>query len=258
MSVNSNKYYFEVRDLRKVVPIDIPELKGASRGSKSFGERVLFEKVSFELDRGEVLAIEGKSGCGKTSLLRIISGLDRSDGGDVYLMAKTPKDFGLPEWRTRVAYVGQARVNFEGSPRDLLQTFSNLAAQAKLKKSRAKEEKEGQVSYEITLEDLVSDWKLSPEMLDNEWSRLSGGEYQRMALAVAIALKPDVLLLDEPTSALDKETTDAVEKTLCSLPIPKLWITHDSTQAQRVGHYHLKFPGPVLSKITRDKIQESS
>jgi len=133
--------YFEVRGLKKIVPVDvkIPELKGAKGGK--FDPRVLFENVSFQLDRGEVLAIEGKSGCGKTSLLRIVAALDNPDNGAVFLMGRTPREYGLPDWRTRVAYVGQARVNFEGSPKELLKTFSNLGAQAKLRKSRSKEEK---------------------------------------------------------------------------------------------------------------------
>jgi len=104
----------------------------------------------------------------------------------------------------------------------------------------------------------VSDWKLSPDMLDSEWARLSGGEYQRMSLAVAITLKPDLLLLDEPTSALDKESGAIVERTLVTLPIPKLWITHDPEQAQRIGHYHLKFPGPILTNLKKEKLKESS
>jgi ABC-type iron transport system FetAB ATPase subunit len=247
----------------------IPELKGAKgegkksdiskpQGSSKFGDRVLFDNVSFNLDRGEVLAIEGKSGCGKTSLLRIVAGLDNADSGDVYLLGKAPRTYGLPTWRTRVAYVSQARVNFEGSPRDLLKTFSQLGAQQKLKKARSKEEKEGKVGYDVDFDEVASALKLPSDKLDSEWSKLSGGEYQRMALAIAIALKPDVLLLDEPTSALDKESCAAAEKLLCSLPIPKLWITHDEEQAKRVGTLHLKFPGPKLSTIKREQPIEGS
>jgi len=213
----------------------------------------LFENVSFKLKEREILVIEGQSGCGKTSLLRLIAGLDHCDDGDVYLWGRTPREYSLPDWRVRVAYLGAARVNFEGSPRDLFKIFSKLSAQTKWKKSRGKEEKERKMSYDVTLEELISEFRLAPEILDAEWHRLSSGEYQRVALALTVALKPDVLLLDEPTAQLDDASTDIVEKTLTSLPIPILWITHNQGQAQRVGTYQLKFPGPVLSTVQKSK-----
>jgi len=249
------------------VPVDvkIPELGG--KGGESKGEkkqslmsakdrdRLLFDNVSLQLDRGEILVIEGTSGCGKTTLLRIIAGLENPDQGEVFLLGKNPRQYGMADWRTRVAYVCQKLVGFDGTPRDLYKVFQHLSAQQKLRKSRAKEEKEGKVSLDVNLEDLLQDWGANPNLLDREWSRLSSGEHQRISLALAIALKPDVLLLDEPTGNLDEATSKTVEKTLTTLPIPIVWVTHDSKQAQRVGHYHLRFPGPVLTKIRRDQDQ---
>lgn len=77
------------------------------------------------------------------------------------------------------------------------------------------------------------DWNLSESHFTEKWSNLSGGEMQRCALAVALALNPDILLLDEPTSALDPESTLLVEKTLKTKTC--VWITHSHEQEARVA-----------------------
>ena len=82
---------------------------------------------------------------------------------------------------------------------------------------------------------------LDPDVLDRPWAELSGGERQRAALVVATNLcpQPSVLLLDEPTSALDATTTAAVEQYLLQTGMAIIWVTHDESQAQRVGHRQL-------------------
>ena len=81
---------------------------------------------------------------------------------------------------------------------------------------------------------LLTQWNLSPDILNRQWSTLSGGEAQRVSLAIAIALRPTVLLLDESTSNLDDEATALVETTLKGLDIPIIMVSHDKRQIQRL------------------------
>jgi len=248
---------FVVRGVKRVVEETGDAKKEPAKYPTEPIQRILFEDLSFELKKGETLVIEGASGCGKTSLLRMLAALDRMDDGEVTLEGKTPKDYGFPEWRTHVSLVAQLATGFDGTPSDLYSVFCGLKAQQKLKKLREKQDEvkeskdEDTVYRQYDLATLCHIWRLQSGSLDKDWSSLSGGEKQRISLAIAISLRPDVLLLDEPTSALDQETTLLVEKTLMSLPMTKLWITHAPEQAQRVGDYHLKFPGPVLTKLKK-------
>jgi len=243
-----------VRGLKRVVE----EAGDAKKEFKFPTKRILFDDLNFELKRGETLVIEGSSGCGKTSLLRILGVLDNLTDGEITLDGKTPKQYGYTVWRTHVSLVSQLTSWFTGTPSDLYTTYCGLKAQQKLKKLREKQDKEiperkdEEVDYsQYNLETICHIWRLQSGSLDKEWVSLSGGEKQRITLAIAIALRPDVLLLDEPTSALDPETTLLVEKTLMNLPITKVWITHSPEQAQRVGDYHLKFPGCALTKMKK-------
>jgi len=232
----------EARDLMRIID------------EKSTHKRTLFEKLSFRVEPGETLCLVGESGCGKTSLLRILCALDATQSGSIMLNGKDPKGYGLPDWRARVSYVPQKTSALEGTPRDFFTVMLTLAAQQKLQKLRDKADAEGKsggMTPEEDLERTCIDWKLGTGVLDQEWANLSGGEYQRVTIAMALALRPDVLLLDEPTSALDEETTALVEKTLLSRPILKVWITHNGDQVKRVANQQLRFThdGVEWSKI---------
>ncbi len=183
------------------------------------GERTLFEDLSFTVQAGETLAIQAPSGAGKTCLLRLLAWLDEGQGGEIRLEGRLPHEWTVPLWRTEVAYVAQKAPDLPGCPDDLVQATHRFAAW------RTRQHQDPRVH--------AARWGLPDGAWTTNWSRLSGGEQQRAALAIALSRDPRVLLLDEPTSALDDEATAAIEADLADRTV--VWVTHDKAQARRVG-----------------------
>lgn len=118
-----------------------------------------------------------------------------------------------------MAYVPQRPAVFPDTPGDLLAQLSALAAWR-----------------DRTLDDpvaLAARWALEPATWDRRFAKVSGGERQRVMLAIALARRPDVLLLDEPTSAVDPEAVLAIERDLVGHT--RGWVTHDAVQTERLG-----------------------
>lgn len=186
--------------------------------SRSFAGRVLFRGLDLRVAPGEVLAVRGPSGSGKTTLLRCLAWLDAPQG-EVLLDGRSPAQWGVPAWRRRVAYVAQRPAHAAATPAALAVEVLRYASQR------------GEPGDDPRA--LASRWGLPSGCWDQPWQELSGGEQQRVALALALARRPAVLLLDEPTAALDPDSRDAVEADLrCRTA---LWVTHDPTQAERVA-----------------------
>ncbi|EJU04204.1 ATP-binding cassette transporter [Dacryopinax primogenitus] len=194
----------------------------------------LFHDVSFEVNKGDVVIIRGPSGCGKTTLLKCLSHLNVYSGR-ISLFGKTPKQYGVPSYRTKVCYVPQRPSMLPGTPMGFLKTVHTF-------KSRQAYHTSEQDAIESALK-LSEHWNITSDLWDKDWTGLSGGEAQRIALAVAVSLPGAVVLLvDEPTSALDEATSEKVENSLielCDLPESSIealiWITHSDEQAERVG-----------------------
>lgn len=182
------------------------------------GARVLFEDLSFAVEPGESLAICGTSGSGKTQLLRVLANLEPADKGVVTLDGRGPSLMGPTQWRRRVCYVAQRPPSFEQSARQLVAILRDLEAQ------RGRDWDDW--------ESLLRAWEMNDESLGRPLKDLSGGEQQRVWLALAVCQKPDVLLLDEPTSALDAHTERRVEEALRGKT--SVWVTHDDAQRARV------------------------
>ncbi|CAG8474528.1 6585_t:CDS:2 [Funneliformis mosseae] len=176
----------------------------------------LFRDVSLSLKDKEILAISGPSGSGKSTLLKCIAQLTLYEEGIIYLNRKSPEDYGIPNWRTRVMYVPQRAPVMPGSPMEFYQKMLSF------KHQRSRNCHVDPI--EISQQD---------ESWDKEWNQLSGGEIQRISLAIALSCKPDALLLDEPTSALDPDTCLLVEESLKEYAC--ILVTHNPEQERRIA-----------------------
>ncbi|KIY92801.1 sn-glycerol-3-phosphate import ATP-binding protein ugpC 2 [Monoraphidium neglectum] len=196
----------------------------------------VFSGIDISIEAGQVLFIKGPSGAGKTLLLRTVALLDPSEGGALQLRGLAPTETGIPAWRSEVTYVHQARVDFPGTPRE----FFDAARQLGTRRGR----RAGDLAA------VVADMGLDPEVvLDQKWASLSGGQAQRVALAVAVALQPSVLLVDEPTSACDLDSARRVEAVLKGCGAAVIWVTHDPGQPPRVGGRQLELPSGEVSEV---------
>ena len=201
--------------------------------SRSIGDKILWSNISFTLRRGETLFIRGPSGVGKTLLLRALACLDPIQTGEISLEGKTPEQTSVPTWRARVTYVFQQRVAFKGTPSELYYTAQRFSAQ----RGRPRRDLPA-IIHELGLEQAV---------LNQPWTELSGGQAQRVQIAIAVALNPEILLLDEPTSSLDVDSARRVERVLKFSGAGLVWVSHDSQQPGRVGGKVLNLPGGIES-----------
>ncbi|MBD2384495.1 ATP-binding cassette domain-containing protein [Cylindrospermum sp. FACHB-282] len=185
--------------------------------TKSFGNKTVLQEIDLEIQPGEFVAIVGRSGCGKSTMLRLVAGLDAPSGGNVLLNGKYTEQRMNPTIRmmfqdARLLPWQRVLANVELG---LLGSNSKVyAKQTAL-----------QVLREVGLEDRAHEWP----------SVLSGGQRQRVALARALASKPSLLLLDEPLGALDALTRIEMQQLLERLwqeqGFTALLITHDVEEA---------------------------
>lgn len=171
---------------------------------------------------------------GKSTLLRLIAGLTPYSEGEVSLCGKSQSSFeDMSIWRKQVLYVPQTKVEIPGSPRQLLRRISSF----QVWKSKVI----ASPSLDLMTKDverLVDEFEAEATLLDSEWKSLSGGESQRILLAMALASRPKVILLDESVSGLDFGTKVKVEKSIedeCQKhSMCAIWITHDRSQQERL------------------------
>ncbi len=200
-----------------------PTLFTLDRVTVRRGGTLLLDKVSCHIPAGSCTAVTGPSGAGKTTLLRLLNRLEEPDSGRVCLHGRPLPDLDVLALRRRVALVAQTPVLLAGDVLDELR-----AGQPGLDRDQA-----------VGLLDQVS---LPAAMLARSTAGLSGGETQRLCLARALAVGPQVLLLDEPTSALDAASARAVERVAGSFVAgggSVILISHDPGQTSRIARHVL-------------------
>ncbi len=183
---------------------------------KSYEGRLLLDGVDLRLVPGTITTLGGPSGGGKTTLLRILGQLSDPDAGQVLLDGVDVRTLAPRDARRRIALVAQAPAMFQGTVLDNVRTGPRLA---------------GQDLPEATARELVVRAGLDPQFLNQDARALSGGEKLRVAVARALALRPEVWLLDEPTAALDPDRAHTLLRLLRELAAggaAMLVVTHDA------------------------------
>jgi spermidine/putrescine ABC transporter ATP-binding subunit len=197
-------------------PFDL-ELRGLS---KHFGKVVAADKVDLKVQKGEFLSILGPSGCGKTTVLRMIAGFEEPTAGEILIKQERVND--IPPFQRNVGMVFQ---NYALFPH--LDVEENLAFGLKIRKMSKALIKE-KVERSLSLVRLSGKGRRRP-------SQLSGGEQQRIALARALIIEPDLILLDEPLSNLDAKLRAEMRVELKKIQelvgITSVFVTHDQEEA---------------------------
>lgn len=192
--------------------------------SKRFHKSRVLEDISFDVAEGESLVLLGASGSGKTTILRIIAGLEQPDKGRVILHGKDVTD--LPARERGVGVIFQAYALF---PRMTVE--KNIGYGLKIRRRPRKERRE-------TVNRLLKLVRLEEHRRKYPW-QLSGGQQQRVAIARTLAYKPQVLLFDEPFGALDAQTRVRLRREIRALlkqvKVPSVFITHDQEEALELG-----------------------
>jgi putative ABC transport system ATP-binding protein len=195
----------------------------AEKLGRSVPGKVLVTAATFDVRKGEILAIVGPSGSGKSSLLRLLNRLDEPTEGDVYLEEVDYRQIAPRELRRRVGMVMQRPYLFAGTVLDNL---------------RFGPRHRGQDLSAESAEALLAGVGLAGFAL-RDVANLSGGEAQRVSFARALANSPEVLLLDEPTSALDEDAKRDVEAVIQRIGheqgVACVLVTHDGAQAARLA-----------------------
>lgn len=218
--------------------------------NKSFGNEQVLIDFNLEIPEGEFLTVIGRSGCGKTTMLRMINGLHTPDSGRVLVQEKNVAETDLITLRRSIGYVIQNKGLFPHMTVSENITYVPVISGKKDKLENRK--------LAVRLLKTVG---LPEEMADRYPLELSGGQQQRVGIARALAADAKILLMDEPFGALDEITKRAMQNEMLSLQkqlhMTIVFITHDIQEAMKLGDRVLVMEkGRIAQLGTPREIQE--
>ena len=206
--------------------------------SKQFGDVFAVNRINFRVQEGELVALLGPSGGGKTTVLRMIAGLEAPTEGDIFIRGERVNEVKVQ--KRNIGFVFQNYALFKH-----MTVFKNIAFGLNIKKFKRKHIQE-RVAELLEL--------LGLEGLDSRYPhQLSGGQRQRVAIARALAPQPSVLLLDEPFGAVDAKIRQELREWLVrlhtDLNVTTLFVTHDQEEAMEVANRIVIFSKGKLEQI---------
>lgn len=194
----------------------------------AYGEKVIIENFNLAVEKGEFVTIIGSSGCGKTTILKMVNGLVRPVSGKILIDGRSIREMDLTALRRNIGYAIQGSVLFPH-----MTVEKNIAYVPNLinKKDKAKTAQ------------AVEKWMrivgLDEELKTRYPSEISGGQQQRVGIARALAASPEILLMDEPFGAVDEITRSSLQDEIARIHretgITILFVTHDIDEALRLG-----------------------
>lgn len=217
---------------------------------KSFDDHVILDDVSLSIKKGEFLTVIGRSGCGKTTMLKLINGLHSPDQGKVYVDGKDIQNENLIELRRTIGYVIQNKGLFPHMTVEKNITYVPVISG----------KKDHKANHELAVR-LIQTVGLDPTMLSRYPAELSGGQQQRVGIARALAADAKIMLMDEPFGALDEITKQTMQEEILRLHremgMTIVFITHDIREAMKLGDRVLVMDhGKIIQLDTPEKIKE--
>ncbi len=189
--------------------------------SVSYSGKKVLDDFHLSVFEGEKILLKGKSGCGKSTLFSYLMGYSKPDSGDVFFKGKTLDPATAELVRKSISYIPQNTDVGEGQVRDFIQDiFSYLAVSA--------------LPDEQSISGVFSEIGLETSLMDIDFSDLSGGEKQRLLLAISILLKRNIFLLDEPTSSLDSDLKEKVAEYYTKDPSTTLLVISHDPQWEKI------------------------
>lgn len=214
---------------------------------KCFGERQVLQDFSLTVPEGELLTVIGRSGCGKTTMLKMINGLHQPDAGTVYVDGEELKEDNLIALRRKIGYVIQNKGLFPHMTVEKNIVYVPVISGRKDRKANR-----------ALAERLLKQVGLEPEMLQRYPAQLSGGQQQRVGIARALAGEGKILLMDEPFGALDEITKQEMQEEILSLHrrlgVTIVFITHDIREAMKLGDRVLVMDQGKILQLDRPEV----
>lgn len=208
----------------------------------AYGEKTIIENFNLSIEKGEFVTIIGSSGCGKTTILKMVNGLVEPVSGEVLVEGNSTRQADLTMLRRNIGYAIQGSVLFPH-----MTVEKNIAYVPNLLNKRDKKRTEQAVEKWMNIVGLED------SLRSRFPSELSGGQQQRVGIARALAASPDILLMDEPFGAVDEITRGSLQEEISRIHretgITVLFVTHDIGEALKLGTKVLVMDGGSIQQF---------